>query len=183
MYAGFTKQGGIDESAYVVGHWSEILATPCGGSDYHVGNCPDGTLEVSREYYTHEDTSLPRKVDIVVPIRTGMKFTGVVEEIHRRNISWLLGQSLAPTSSYIYVGAMGPAYFFTLRGRRHRPADNIALEFCMWKCMVSSLFSLGSGDEAQGSPLEVTALDDTDGDCGGSATGPLGYLWAPAPGT
>ena len=182
MYAGFTKQGGVDESSYVVGHWSEILATPCGGADVQIGNCPDGTLEVSREYYMHEDTSLPKKVDAVAPIRTGMKFSGVVEEIHRRNVSWLLGQSLAPSSNYIYVGAMGPARFFTLRGRRHRHSDNMALEFCIWKVMVTSMFTLASSDEANGSPLECTGIDDTDGDCGGDANGPLGYIWAPTPG-
>jgi len=182
VYAGFTKQGGVDESAYVVGHWSEVLAN-VSATDYYIGNCPDGTLEISREYYTHEDTSLPRKVDLVVPIRTGMKFSGTVEEINRQNVSWLLGQTLAPSSNYIYVGAMAPAQFFTFRGRRHRPSDNVAIEFCMWKCMVSSLFSLGSGDDAQGSPLEVIALDDTDGDYGGGSTDPLGYIWVPDKGS
>ena len=27
MYAGFTKQGGVDESAYVVGHWRDLKLT------------------------------------------------------------------------------------------------------------------------------------------------------------
>ena len=179
MYAGFTKEGGIDITSYLVGDWSEIIARQ-GGTDYQIGNCPEGVLEVSREYYTHEDTSFPRKADLVVPIRTGMKFSGKVEEIHRENISWLLGQSLVPTLNYIYVGALTTSQFFTLRGRRMRISDGIAVEFAIWKALVSSIFTLGSGDEAQGSPVEVIGLDDTDGDYGGSATAPIGYIWSPA---
>jgi hypothetical protein len=45
--------------------------------------------------------------------------------------------------------------------------------------MTRNLFSLGSGDEAMGSPMEVDALDDTDGDYGGSSTSPIGWLWVP----
>jgi hypothetical protein len=182
MWTGFTKQGGIDEGSYLVGEWSELVAR-AGGVNYQLGNCPEGVLEVSREYYMHEDTSLPKKIDAICPIRTGMKFTGVLEEIHRRNVSLLVGQTLANTDSYVYIGAMGTAYFYTLRGRRNRCSDNVAIEFVIWKCMTTSLFSLGGGPEAQGSPFEATGIDDTDGDYGGDATNPLGYIWSPAPGT
>lgn len=178
MYSGFTKEGGVDISAYLVGSWSEIIAE-VGAADYQIGNCPEGVLEISREYYQHEDTSFPRKIDLVVPIRTGMKFTGTVEEINNQNVSWLLGQSLNPMQNYIYVGALTQSYFFTFRGRRVRISDGVGIEFCMWKAMVSSLFSLGSGDDAQGSPLEVTGLDDSAASMGGSATAPIGYMWVP----
>lgn len=178
MYSGFTKEGGVDTSAYLVGSWSEVIAT-ASLVDYQIGNVPEGVLEVSREYYMHEDTSFPRKTDLVVPVRTGMKFTGAVEEIHGQNVSWLIGQTLATSANYIYVGALATSYYFTFRGRRTRVSDNVTVEFAMWKCLVSSLFSLGSGDEAQGSPLEVTGLNDVDGDHGGSATAPIGYIWVP----
>jgi len=45
--------------------------------------------------------------------------------------------------------------------------------------MTRNLFSLGSGDDAQGSPLEVEGLDDSDGNYGGSSTSPIGWLWVP----
>jgi len=177
-YSGFTKEGGVDTSSYLVGSWSEILAVK-NSTNYYIGNTPEGVLEVSKEYYQHEDTSFPRRVDLVVPIRTGMRFTGVVEEIHGQNVSWLLGQTLATNSNYIYVGALAQSYYFTFRGRRIRVSDGEQIEFCIWKCLINSLFSLGSGDEAQGSPVEVTGLDDTNGDYGGSATAPLGYILVP----
>jgi hypothetical protein len=55
----------------------------------------------------------------------------------------------------------------------------VVIEFRMHKCMTRNLFSLGSGDEAMGSPMEVDALDDTDGNYGGSSTSPIGWLWVP----
>jgi len=178
-YPGFVKEGGVDVSAYLVGSWSEVIAE-VGAVDYQIGNVPEGVLEISREYYTHEDTSFPRKVDLVVPVRTGMKFTGTVEEIHNQNVSWLLGQTLAiGNQNYIYIGSLATSYFFTFRGKRTRISDGLTIEFAMWKCLVSSLFSLGSGDDAQGSPVEITGLDDTDGDYGGSASAPIGYIWVP----
>lgn len=179
MYSGFIKEGTVDESSILVGSWSEILAS-ISATDYHVGNCPDGALEMGKEFYEHVDTSFPRKTDIVVPTRVWMKFTGKIEEINKQNVSWLLGQTLNPSSSYIYVGPLDQAYYFTCRGRRMRVSDKVAIEFCIWKCLVKSLFALGGGDDAQGSPLEVEGLDDTDGDYGGSAAAPIGYIWVPA---
>lgn len=179
MYSGFVKEGGVDTAAYLVGSWSEVIAE-VGANDYQIGNVPEGVLEVSKEYYTHESTAFPRTADLVIPIRTGMKFTGTVEEVHNQNVSWLLGQTLATgNQNYIYVGALAQSYFFTFRGRRTRVSDGQVIEFAIWKAMVSSLFSLGSGDEAQGSPVEVTGLDDTDGDYGGSSSAPIGYIWVP----
>lgn len=180
MWKGFSKEGGVDTSSYLVGSWSELVGA-IGANYYYIGNCPEGTLEISREYYTHEDTSFPRKVDLVVAVRAGMKFSGTVEEIHKQNVSWLLGQSFAPGAvDYLYVGALETSYFFTFRGRRMRVSDEVAIEFGIWKAMVSSVFSLASGDETQGSPLEVTGLDDSDGDYGGSSTKPIGYIYVPA---
>lgn len=178
MYAGFSNPGGVDTTAYLVGSWEEVIAVK-GGTDYQIGNCPEGSLEISREYYRHEDTTFPRRMDMIIPIRAGMKFMGNVEEIHEQNVSMLLGQTLTPTGNYIYHGNLEQSYFFTLRGYRRRVSDSVAVEFCMWKCLVVSTFTLGSGDEVQGVPMEVEALDDTDGDYGGSSTAPLGWLWVP----
>lgn len=182
MYNGFSKEGAIDEGSYVIGDWSEIVAVKS-STNYRIGNCPDGVLEMSREFYTHESTQFPRRVDFVACIRTGMKFGGKVEEIHRQNVSMLLGQTLAPSVNYIYIGPLQTSYCFTLRGKRVRPADGFAIEFCMWKVFVTSLFSLGGGDELQGSPFEAVALDDDDGDYGGSPGAPLGYIYVPTEGT
>jgi hypothetical protein len=179
-WAGFTNKGGVDITAYLIGSWEELVAV-AGGSNYQLGNCPEGVLEASKEFYRHEDTQFPRKVDLVVPIRAGYKFTGRLEEIHSQNVSLLLGQTLdVGVQNYIYIGALDQSYFFSLRGRRTRVSDGVAIEFRIHKCIQASLFSLASGDETQGSPLEVEGLDDTAGGYGGSATMPLGWIYVPS---
>jgi hypothetical protein len=184
VYPGFSQEGTIDESAILLGSWSEVIAE-VSGTGYSLGSVKEGVLEISKEYYMHEGTRFPRLVDLVIPVRTGMKFTGVLEEINNQNVSFLLGQTLAIVGSqqYIYVGALDSVQYFTFRGKRTRVTDSNTIEFGMWKCLINSIFSLGSGDEAQGSPLEVVALDDVDADYGGSATAPLGYIFVPAAGT
>ena len=178
-YHGFQKEGTYDESAILVGSWCELLAE-VSGVDYHVGNIADGALEIGREFYDHVDTSFPRKTDIVVMTRAWMKFTGTCEEINGQNVSWLLGQSLnVMGQNYFYVGQREDSYFFTFRGKRVRSSDGVTIEFEMHKCMNRALFSLAGGDEAMGAPLEVEALDDSDGDYGGAQTNPLGWIWVP----
>jgi hypothetical protein len=179
IYGGFSREGTYDEAALLVGSWSEVIAEKS-GNHYHVGNVKDGVLEIGREYYEHVSSAFPRKTDLVVATRVWMKFTGVVEEIHRQNVSWLSGRALNPTSDYIYVGILSTSYYFTFHGRRVRISDGVNIEFRMHKCMTRNLFSLGSGDEAMGSPLEVEGLDDTEGGYGGSAASPIGWIWVPA---
>lgn len=176
----FLQEGTIDESALLLGDWSEIYAESAGNPRLRIGNVPDGVLEIGREFIEHISTKFPRTVDLVVPSRVWMKFTGKVEEIHRRNVSFLLGQTLNPTSSYSYIGALTNPEYFTFYGKRTRVSDSVDIVFRMHKCLVRSLFSLGGGDEWTGSPLEIEALDDTDADYGGSVTDPLGYIWTPA---
>lgn len=177
-YAGYTKEGTYDESALIVGSWSELVAVKT-AVDYPIGNVKEGVLEIGREYYEHVDSSFPRKTDVVFCTRVWMKFTGTVEEIHKQNVSMLVGGVLNPTSNYVYIGPMVQPNFFTLYGKRVRNSDGVTIEFRMHKCMTRNMFSLGSGDEAMGSPLEAEGLDDTDGDYGGSATSPIGWLWVP----
>lgn len=177
-YSGYQKQGTIDETSLLVGSWSELVAVKS-TNNYRIGNVKDGVLEIGREFYEHIDSSFPRKVDLVVATRVWMKFTGAVEEIHKQNVSWLIGNALNPVSNYVYIGPLSTVYYFSLYGKRVRVSDGVVIEFRMHKCMTRNLFNLGSGDEAQATPLEVTGLDDTDGSYGGSAVSPIGWIWVP----
>ena len=179
-WKGFNQEGTIDSNAILVGDWSEILAQTSTGKIKRLGNCPEGTLEIGREFYEHINTAFPRKTDLVVQTRVWMKFTGVLEEIHNENVSFLLGQTIDPGAQrYLYVGALGSLVYFTFRGRRVRISDSVSIEFKMHKCLTRNLFTIAGGDEAQGSPIEVEALDDTAGDWGGSSTMPLGWIYVP----
>ena len=177
-YPGFTKEGTVDESAILVGSWSEVLVS-VSAVDYQIGNVPEGQLEIGREFYEHVGTSFPRRTDLVVPTRVWMKFTGTVEEIHKQNVNWLVGGLISSSNNYIYVGQLTTVNYFTFLGKRTRVSDGVTIEFKMFKCMVRSLFSLASGDEAQGSPLEVEGLSDESGDYGGSTGAPIGWIWVP----
>ena len=179
MAHNFLQEGTYDETSLLVGDWSEVYAEPLAGARLRIGNVPEGVLEIGREFYEHIDTSFPRTTDVIIPTRVWMKFTGKVEEIHRKNVSMLLGQTLAPTSNYLYVGDLDTPSYFTFFGKRTRVSDNVDIVFRFHKAMQRSLFSLAGGDEAQGSPLEIEALNDKDAEFGGAAADPLGWIWVP----
>lgn len=178
MPVNWSQEGTIDESSLLLGDWSEVFADVSGVA-YRIGSVPEGVLEVGREFIEHVDTSFPRTVDLVIPSKIWMKFTGQVEEVHQQNVSWLLGQTLTPTSNYLYVGDLQAPVYFTFRGARIRISDSVRIHFKMHKCLVRSLFSLAGGDDFISSPLELEAMNDKDGTYGGSSTDPLGWLWVP----
>ncbi len=179
MALNFTKEGTYDETALIGGDWSEVYAE-ISGNPYRVGNVPNAQLEIGREFLEHVDTSFPRTVDQIIPTRVWMKFTGEVEEIHNQNVSWMMGQTLAPGSqNYLYVGDLQTPIYFTFFGKRVRFSDGVEIVFRMHKCIVRSVFSLSGGDEYAASPLELEALNDVDSDYGGSSTMPLGWIYAP----
>lgn len=173
-------QGTIDVNALLVGDWSEVLYT-YSSVDYYLGNCPEGNLQIGREYYKHQGTQLPKRVDAVFLISSSMRFTGKLEEVHERNARFALGKDPTAAADYIYIGGSETPQYFTFVGRRYRPGDNALVEFKIYKGLVVSEFTLGAGAEAVSMPLEIEALDDQAGDYGGSAEGPLGYLYIPDP--
>jgi len=174
----WSREGTVDESSLLVGDWSEVFVQS-GGNNYRIGNAPDGVLEVGREFIEHTSTKFPRTIDVIIPSKVWMKFTGTIEEINDMNVSWLLGQSIAPSSNYLYVGALQTPVYVTFRGARIRVSDEVRIHFRIHKALVRSVFSLGGGDDWTNSPLEVEALDDAQADYGGSADDPLGWIWVP----
>jgi len=175
-------EGTVDSSALIVGDWSEIsIEYPAqSGTWLYVGNCPEGVCEVSKEDYQHEGTNFPRKVDLVVPIRTGMKFTGRIEEIHVENLRLVLGMDPTNVNNYVYVGALTTPTYFTFRAQRQRNSDAQEITFKMFKAQSSGLMQIAGGDEAISTPIEIIALDDAAGNYGGSDAAPLGYIYLPA---
>jgi hypothetical protein len=173
-------QGTIDVNALIVGDWSEVLFVH-NAVEYQLGNCPEGELKCGREYYQHQGTQLPRRVDAVFLISASMSFSGQLEEVHERNCRFALGKDPSVDASYIYIGGSETPQFITLVGRRFRPGDAELIEFKIYKGLVVSEFAMNSTNEAVKVPLEVQGLDDQAGDFGGSAEGPLGYLYVPNP--
>jgi hypothetical protein len=175
-------EGTNDVTSIVVGSWSEIMVEfpALSGTWLPLGNCPNGVVEISKEDYLHEGTGFPRKTDLVVPIRAGMKFTGEIQEINAENVRTILGMDPSDANPYIYAGALSTPTYFTFRAKRARNSDAVEITFKIFKAQASGLFTLGEADEAISSPIEIIAVDDTAGAYGGSAEAPLGYLWIPA---
>jgi len=178
-YAGFSDKGSVDIASILVGDWIELLAI-VSSVDYQIGNVRDGALEVSREFYMHEDSQFPRLADKVFVVRAGFRFTGSIEEMNAQNISMLIGQTLGVgNTNYLYPGVLSAPSYFTLRGRRIRD-DSFQMEFAIWKCLQVAAFQLAGGDEAVASPFEAQGLDDSAGSNGGSESIPLGFIYAPS---
>jgi hypothetical protein len=175
-------EGTVDVSAILVGDWSELAVEfPAeSGTFLYIGNTPEGVLEVGQEIYDHEGTNFPRRIDLRVPVRTSMQFTGQIEEIHAENVRLILGQDPSDSNPYVYAGAFQVPQVFKFRARRQRISDGQIITAVFWKASSSGLFQLGGGDEAIQSPLEVIALDDAAGNYGGSSEAPLGYIHIPA---
>lgn len=174
-------EGTVDKNSILVGDWSELSVEYPIGSDtwLYIGNAPEGALEVSQEVYDHVSTAFPRKVDLRVPVRTDMKFTAQLEEIHAENIRLILGQAPNISENYIYVGALSTPKYFKFRAQRVRISDAVEITVVFWKAVSSGLLQLAGGDEAIASPVEIVALDDSSGDYGGSSVAPLGYIVVP----
>lgn len=175
------SEGTIDNNAIIVGDWAELaLEFPIASDNWlYIGNAPEGVLEASQEVYDHVSTSFPRKVDLRIPVRSDMKFTAQIEEVHAENIRLVLGQAPNVAETYIYIGALSVPQYFKFRARRVRNSDAQEITVVFWKAVSAGLFQLGGGDEAISTPIEVVALDDSSGDYGGSNTAPLGYIHMP----
>lgn len=177
----------LDKAANIFyGDWSHASVVespvPGPGTTYYLGLIQEAALEISREDAEVLGTTFPQRVEIIVPQRAGMKFSGTMLELHKRNLHLLLGNLPSNASNYLYPGASCPddSKFVRFITRRIR-CDDFVMEAVFWKAQSNGLIAVSGGDPTAGSPIEISALDDTNGDWGGSTTAPLGYLYAPDP--
>lgn len=180
------KQSVDSTSNLFYGFWSHVsvVQDPLGGSpvEYYLGVAQEAVLEISREDAEYLGTQFPQRVEVVIPQRAGMKLTGRLDELHKRNLHLLAGNLPGTTNNYIYPGAACPdeTKYVRLIARRLR-CDGFVMEAMFWKTQSAGLITIGGDATAVGTPFDLQALDDTNGDWGGSTTAPLGYLYAPDP--
>lgn len=179
------QQSLASSSNLFLGFWSHlsVVQDPLGAAtSYYLGVAQEAVLEVSREDAEYLGTTFPQRVELVIPQRAGMKFTGRLDELHKRNIHLLIGNLPGTVSNYIYPGTSCPdeTKYVRLVGRRIR-CDQFVMEVLFWKAQSSGLFQLGAAPAGEGSPFDIAALDDVNGDFGGSQAAPLGYIYAPDP--
>ena len=171
--------------------------------EVYLGVVNEGALEVSREDNEFLGTMFPRVVELLTPAQVGMSFSGEIAEIHKGNLHLMtggdvgLGAAATNLSRFIYPGAkcgfqesgtadadgIGGTVFGTLRAMRNKcsSGDDFIMVCNLYKTIGSGTFSIGGAAEVISSATEFQALDDANGDYGGSAEAPLGYIYAPDP--
>ena len=190
------KQSVGSTSNLFQGYWSHVEFRKGGyaqgttkynaaNKDVYLGVVQEGVLEVSREDNEYMGTTFPRVIELLSPAQVGMKFSGEVGELHKTNLRLMVGEDLEATgenSKFIYPGA-GCAFddvFGSLRCLRKR-CDGFIMETVLFKTIGSGGFSIGGAAEVISSAIEFNALDDANGEYGGSSTAPLGWIYAPDP--
>ena len=179
-----TNQGTISTDNFFLGFWSKISFTEdplIPGTTFLLGSVQEGVFEVSREDVEHLSTLFPRTVDFISPAQVGMTFTGQMEELHRNNLRLALGQLPATTTNYIYPAADCTAenQFGQLKLERIRCQDDFVMVVVFFKTSGSGAVSIGGEAAVINTPVEFKALDDNQGDFGGTPEAPLGYIYAP----
>jgi hypothetical protein len=173
----YLKSGGIYKDKYMVGDWTEIIAT-FQGVDYHIGSTKKAALTITNKIYAHrESRSSGHAVDMVVRVMTGAELRGRMEELHKENLRLLMGE-LANSSSQVDHGQeVHPMEFFTIHGRRPNAdgTESTSVEFCLWKCRAADLIQFGSDTSYR---FRFVALNDSLGDYGGSSEKPYGWIYA-----
>jgi hypothetical protein len=177
----WTKEGTVDFASLTIGEWTEVIAT-VNGIDYQIGSVRNGILKVEFEYTEHYSIGKVWSfTDLIFGHYARMTFEGLLEEIHRENLHFLLEESLTGSSTINIENNSYPAQFFTLHGKRHYvplSQSNNLIEFCMYKCRMGDLIKLLTDEEGgKGIHFKAIALDDTRGDFGGSKSRPYGWIF------
>jgi hypothetical protein len=176
---GIGQQGTIDAESILFGDWSYVGAIS-GGTEYELGNVPEGVGTVSREQLQFQSTAFPKLTSLIVDVSVGMMFEGNVQEIHSRNLHLLIGDAVSDSPQYIYVGDRKDCTYFTFSAKRERVCDGRTIEWYQWKCKSMGLVQIGAGGtDGVRVPFQFVALADIAGDFGGSAQAPLGYIFLP----
>ena len=175
------------------GYWSHVefrkggydqAADSYDGSakDMYLGVAQEGALEISREDSEYMGTLFPRVVELLSPTSVGMTFSANLAELHKNNLALMVGGDVEAASNFIYPGATCSFsdVFGSLRCIRER-CDGFMMETVLFKTIGSGPLNIGSSDNVIEAAAQFQALDDSNGEFGGSSSAPLGWLYAPDP--
>lgn len=188
--AGFSLAGGVDEATWHL----LIISTKPGASNYNIYQNLNNILST---------TGLSSVYIESVPLLGASNVSGVGSAnfydgrmgpvmLWNRNLTASERSDLFNSGAGLPYGSQGisepegriqipkplyPAQYFTLRGKRPNAIgdEREAVEFCLYKCRMTDLIQLGSGDEVKGVRFKVKALNDSLGDYGGSIAKPYGW--------
>ena len=173
-------QSVIEEDSLYAGFWSAVYVVVdplTAATRFNLGVVSDGVLRVEREETEFLGTTFPRIVEVVLPTRVDMSFAGVGNELRARLIHFLVGdERIDSVNPYVYPGASCATFDVQFNGERIN-CNNQMIAFRFHRARASGAVEIGGADEVIGTPMEINALNDTNGDFGGSVDSPLGFIW------
>jgi len=176
-------QSSLDsEESLFAGEWSRAYAVVdplTDPTEVYLGIVKEGVLRVSREEIQYFGTDFPPSLEVVIPSQVNMQFAGRADELRARLAHFLVGdERIDNTSQYVYPGA-GCAFSdidVQFNAERINCNSNM-IHVRFWKARASGAIEVGAANDIIGTPIEINALNDSDGTMGGSANVPLGWIW------
>jgi hypothetical protein len=175
---------GIQEETTVFGGgWPRVYGVVdplAAATEIYLGQVDDGALALDRQTASLYSPHFPQRLEISAPSQVNMKFTGRARELRLRLLHMVVGdERLDDSTKYVYPGA-SCAFAdldFNLYGERVA-CGGVTCVFKMHKARSSGAIEIGStANDFISMPIEIDALDDSDGDYGGSDSSPLGWIW------
>lgn len=172
-----------EESTVFGGGWPRVYAEvdPLGAAtEINLGEVTDGALALDRQTVEIYSEHFPARLEVSAPAQVSMKFTGRARELRLRLLHMVIGdERLDDTTQYVYPGAACAFddIDFSFYGERVSCAG-VTCVFKMHRARSSGAIEIGSaGGDFATFPLEIGALDDADGEFGGSNSDPYGWIW------
>tara|TARA_Y100000114_G_C11763344_1_gene331253 strand:+ start:4382 stop:5059 length:678 start_codon:yes stop_codon:yes gene_type:complete len=163
---------------------------------HYLGVVNEGALEISREDTEFLGTTFPQVVELLTPSQVGMKFSGQLAELQKVNLRLAIGKDIddntatsdsggttdTANNAFIYPGSSCKFddVFVGVRALRER-CDGFIMDMMIHKTIASGTVTIGGAAEVINTPVEFNALDDRNGELGGTSQSPLGWLYAPNP--
>jgi hypothetical protein len=167
------------------GEWPRIYAITDPQDDglkaeRYLGAIKSATLRTTREELKVMGTTFPAKLEMSAPVNVEMQFAGTAYELTYGLLHFLTGDARIDSEDH-YINPGAACAFgdidVTLRGER-KNCDDHMIVFQIHRARASGAMELGSApNDAVGTPVEVNALNDENGEFGGSASSPLGWIW------
>jgi hypothetical protein len=165
-----------------IGDWPvvHVIVDPLGvATRLSLGAVYEGVARTSREDLRVLDTTFPAKLAAIFPTDVGMQFVGQGAELRPRLAHFLVGDALLNDPSlYVYPGASCGSEDVDVSFEAQRiNCDNRLIVVHFYRARASGVLEIGSGQDVVTTPLEVNALDDSNGNFGGAQDRPLGYIY------
>ena len=174
---------GVDSTDNLyLGEWPVVhaIVDPLGANTVlSLGAVKEGVLRTSREEVRYMNTTFPQTLAAIFPTTVGMQFVGRGDELRPRLAHFLVGDArLDDASQYVYPGATCGTEDtdVSFEVQRINCAQRMIIGH-FYRARCSGVIEIGSAQDVVGTPLEVNALDDVNGNFGGSQDRPYGYIY------